>query len=281
VRRLLLLGALAVLGAASAQAATKTHSSSVPIRYLRAHEGGVRAVLSYEYEEPYYREVRLRVTRRGVTRLDVPVRSPVYGPRAFQLSVHDLDADREPEVILDAYTGGAHCCTHSLIYHFQPARHRYRRTFHDWGNVFPPYRIVDPNHDGRPELLSADDRFAYVFTAFAGSFFPVRIWRFDQGRLGDVTRRFPRVVANDARHLWNSYLSFRRTHDDVRGVLAAWLADEELLGRQEEGWARLDVAYRQGELGPSKSLAGWPQGSAYLKKLRSYLRTLGYARSQR
>jgi hypothetical protein len=226
------------------------------------------------YEQPHYREIQLQIERRAVLRLDVPIRSSVYGPHALALSIHDLDSDGEPEVILDVYTGGAHCCTQSRIYRYEPDRHRYRRTFHDWGNVFPPYRIIDPSRNGHRELLSADDRFAYVFTAFAGSFFPVRIWRFDHGRLLDVTRMFPKIVANDAAKAWRSYLSLR--HTDPRGALAAWLADEYLLGRQDDGWARVDAAYRRGELGPRKDLAGWPQGVAYLAKLRAYLRNLGY-----
>src|SRR5712691_5346949 len=57
-----------------------------------------------------------------------------------------------------------------------------------WGNA--GYRLVDLDHDGRPEFRSGDDRFAYAFTAFAASAWPVRIWHFDHGRMRDVTRAF-------------------------------------------------------------------------------------------
>jgi subtilisin-like proprotein convertase family protein len=246
--------------------------------YKRAEQGRVRAVLSYKGDVYDYRDTRLKIVRRGTVRLNTPVRL-LARAELVRLFVRDLDVDRDPEVILDLWTGGAHCCTQSLIYHYEAARHRYRRTFHDWGSAFPPYRIGDPNYDGRPELLSSDDRFAYVFTSFAGSVFPLRIWRFEAGKLRDVTRWFPNLVANDAGRIWRSYLSVRHQHGDVRGALAAWLADQYLLGREEEGWARVDDAYRRGELGPRNDLGGWPQGRAYLYKLRSYLGELGYARA--
>ena len=52
----------------------------------------------------------------------------------------------------------------------------------------------------------------------------------------DVTPLFPGQVALDAQRLWSTYLEHRRK-DDVRGVLAAWLADEYLLaGRTRAGW---------------------------------------------
>lgn len=87
------------------------------------------------------------------------------------------------------------------------------------------------DHRERPELVSRDDRFAYAFTSFALSYFPSRIWHFDRGRLIDVTRRFPTEVAGDATGHWRSYVKLRQERLDVRGVLAAWLADQYQRGR--------------------------------------------------
>jgi len=242
--------------------------------HRRASADGVRALLSFEQDEEMFRDARLRITRRGDVRLDAPVRAITRFARPADLAVRDLDADGEPEVILDVYTGGAHCCLRSLIYRYDPPRHRYLLDVHDWGNV--GYRIADLDRNGRPELRSGDDRFAYVFTSFAGSVSPLRIWHFQHGRLLDVTRSFPGLVRADAAGAWRQYLSLRRV--DPRGALAAWMGDEYLLGRQDEGWRKVDAAYRRGELGPRARLAGWPQGRAYLKALRAFLRKVGYAR---
>jgi hypothetical protein len=61
----------------------------------------------------------------------------------------------------------------------------------------------------------------------------------------------------------------------VRGILAAWLADQYSLGRGRAGWRFLERAERRGELGRKPDL--WPVGKAYLRKLRAFLKTTGYA----
>ena len=89
--------------------------------------------------------------------------------------------------------------------------------------------------------------------------FPIQIWEFDAGRLRDVTQLFPGQVALDAKQLWGAYLEHRRK-DDVRGVLAAWQADQYLLGRDDAGWRELERALKRGDLqGPNGS---WPTGGA-------------------
>ena len=68
-------------------------------------------------------------------------------------------------MLVDFYTGGAHCCFYSVIYRYVGGR--YVSSFHFWGD--PSYRLVDLNRDGRPDFRSADDRFAYAFSCFACS----------------------------------------------------------------------------------------------------------------
>jgi len=236
-------------------------------KHLRASADGIAALLSYRQPDDMIRGARLEITRHGSVRLSAPVAALTDFSRPAGLVVRDLDADGEPEVVLGVYTGGAHCCTHSLTYRYEATRRRYALTVHDWGNV--GYRIVDLDRNGRPELRSADDRFAYAFTSFAASVFPVQIWHFDQGRLVDVTRYFPAMVAADARAAWRIYRSAGRAHQEVRGALAAWLADEYRLGRAAEGWLRLEGLRREHELGPG--------AGTYLRQLRAFLRKLGYA----
>ncbi len=60
---------------------------------------------------------------------------------------------------------------------------------------------------------------------------------------------------------------------DVRGVLAAWMADQYLLGRQDAGWATLQGISAGGEI--DGDTIG-PVGDAYLAKLRKFLIGLGY-----
>jgi subtilisin-like proprotein convertase family protein len=246
----------------------------------RGRTDSVVAELRYRESNDVYREPRLRILRRGRVALDRPLQRigcgagacPGWRPVGPPV-VRDLDADGEPEVIVDEYTGGAHCCTYSLL--FRRTGARYSSSLHRWGNA--GYRLVDLDRDGRPELRSSDDRFAYAFTAYAASLEPVQIWHFERGRLVDVTRSFQAVVAADARSAWRLYLRERKARPrEVRGVLAAWLADELLLGRGGDGWRALEEAYRRGDLGRGPTLYGYPAGRRYLAALRSFLRRTGY-----
>jgi hypothetical protein len=232
----------------------------------------VRATATFEKRGYEFAKLRLRITRNGTAWRSRPLGSAfILKP---QVHVRDLDADGEPEVWLDTYTGGAHCCLDSRFFRWLPARRGYASTRHAWRDV--GYRRLRLDADSRPELVSADARFAYEFTAFAASAFPVQIWRFERGRLVDVTASYPSRIERDADELWRLYLRYRPGPDDPRGVLAAWVADQYLLGRGDEGWATLERLRARGAFGPRPDLAGWPQGKAYLRALRTFLVKLGY-----
>lgn len=216
-----------------------------------------------------YRDIELTIVRKE-ERFTRKLGTTYF--RAPKLVVRDLDADGEPEVWVDTYTGGAHCCFESRFFRWSPKRETYTGTFHSWADV--GYRAKNLDGRGSVELVSADARFAYVFTDFADSSFPLQIWHFEAGRLSDVTRRFPGEVDLDAKALWRRYLE-RRRNGDVRGVLAAWLADQYLLDREQAGWNALEAANRRGELGAAGDF--WPWGAAYLKALRAFLLKTGYA----
>jgi hypothetical protein len=251
------LAALVVAGAAGA-ATTKTKT---------AHLGAVRATVSWQPVRFNIeaKRVHLVISRRGRNVVDRKL-----GPAVpWALEIRDLDGSGEPEVVADFFTGGAHCCLFSQIYRYTGSRYVPLRHF--WGD--PPYALRDLNGDRIPELVSADDHFAYAFTAYAGSALPVQVWRYRAGRMSDVTRSFPALVGKNADRLWKSY-ERERNSDDVRGVLAAWMADQYLLGRQDTGWATLQEINARGELTGDTM---WPIGNDYLAKLRQFLVKHGYA----
>jgi subtilisin-like proprotein convertase family protein len=240
--------------------------------------GGVTATLSFREVSDEYSDTRLRIVREGRTVLASTVPgagAPGWRPVPPPV-VRRLDADAEPEVVVEAFTGGAHCCTVSHVYRWSARAARYTRQTRDWGNV--GYRVADLDRDGRPEFRSADDRFNYRFTAYALSAAPLQIWRLDRGRLRDVTRLFKASVRADAAAAWRRYRSLRKQRLDVRGALAAWLADQYLLGRGDAGWKQVGAAYRRGELGKTAKKDGYAAGRAYVVELRAFLRKLRYAR---
>ena len=139
--------------------------------------------------------LRLRIERGGRAIFDAPPKRleactcPDNGPLVQQsggaLHVRDVDGDGEPEVVIDSYWGAPHCCFYTDVYRYVRRLDSYRPAIGFWGNV--PSRLVDIGLDGRPEFKTADNRFAYAFTSFAGSAFPIQIFRFDHGRFVDVT----------------------------------------------------------------------------------------------
>jgi len=244
-----------------------------------ARSGKVRAQLSFREVEQVYTDVLLRIRRAGKLVFEgAPAGCPGCEQRPASptpVTVRDLDGDHEPEVLVDLYSGGAHCCTYTLVYGYEAKRKVYRKLFHSWGNT--GYSLRDLDRDERPELVSADDRFAYAFTAYAYSIDPIQVWSYRAGKLADVTRRFPAVVRRDAARLWRGYLKARKEKGaDVRGLLAAYLAEQVLLGEGAGAWERLQEALTREELAPPAGAGVGPTGRAYLKALRAFLVKNGY-----
>ena len=253
------------------------------VSHDRAVNGRVAADLSFRESNNSFRDLRIAVRRNGVLALASQVaRFACHGcsvsgldalASARPVTVRDLDGDGEPEVLIDLYTGGAHCCFYTVILRYDGGTYRGSVAF--WGD--PDYSLRDLDRDGRPELVTADDRFAYAFTFYAASVLPIRIVSYDHGTLTDVTSRFPSLVRAEAASLWAEYLKDRRSRDDdLRGLLAAWLADEHRLGRADEGWKRIEAAYRRGELSAPRVDPLWPAGRKYVHALRAFLVDNGY-----
>ena len=174
-------------------------AAAAPVRTKTAHLGAVRATITWQPVRFNIeaKRVHLAISRRGRTLVDRKL-----GPAVpWALKVRDLDGNGELEVIADFYTGGAHCCLFTQIYRYTGSRYVPLR--HVWGD--PSYVLRDLNGDGLPELISADDQFAYAFTSYAGSALPVQAWRYRGGHMTDVTRSFPALVRKNAAMLWKEY----------------------------------------------------------------------------
>lgn len=244
-----------------------------------ARSGDVSATLTYHVAKDVYSNVRLQITRGGTVfvkgRLgDVSCgrNCAAWAPGLFAVPgpvvVRDLDADGEPDVLLDLYTGGAHCCVVTAFFRWDGSA--YRRSVQYFGNY--GYKVVDLDHDGTPELSAYDERFAYAFGSYADSLSPPVIWHSQAGKLVDVTKRFPAVVKANAAMAFRLFTRSKRRHDDIaaRAVLAAWTADQCLLGQSKQAFARLEAARKAGDLGTATA------GARYITQLRAFLQRGGY-----
>jgi hypothetical protein len=263
------LGAVVV---ATAAAAPKPHVE-------RARAGTVEAVFSYSYDAAAFRftHQRLTIERGGVTSFSARLRKPPGGglnaqPAGYffhrrSVFVTDVDGDGEREVVLDLYWGGAHCCWYSQIYRYVPAIAHYAPLVHVWGNF--GYVFADLDHDGAQELLTRDDRFSYAFASFADSRWPVRILRYRAGRLTVETPSFPSEIGRDANALWHAAMNPKRKAGN-QGIVAAWAADECMVGHAAVAFKTIDRLSRSGKIHGERSRV------AFERRLRSFLQRTGY-----
>ena len=182
------------------------------------------------------------------------------------MEVRKLDKTGDPKVLVDNFSGGAHCCTTSWIYGYDANAKRYVFTQHPWGNA--GYSLQDLDRDGIPEFRTRDDRFAYAFASYAGSLYPPQVWSYQQGRMVNVTRQYPQLIKAEAFQLWQYYLEAKlepNTEAEVeRSSLAAYLAAKYLLGEATDGWQRVKRAYQQ------------PNRAEFFVELGKFLQDAGY-----
>ena len=144
-----------------------------------------------------------------------------------------------PQILFDAYTGGAHCCTMTEIL---LASNSGNWHFADFGyRDGDELKFEDTTGAGNYVVIGVDESFNYTFDCYACSRPPIKIEEFKNGQLNDVTRE-PRFrdrlkyelqrIESDPSTNWNS-----------NGFLAGWVALKSLLGEQNDAFRRLLPLY--------------------------------------
>jgi hypothetical protein len=255
-------------------------SAASPVRTEKATSGHVKATVTYRQLAPSQFSMQLTIVR-GNNRVygkSVPMMFAHTGPSeplgyvggASTIDLGDLDGDAEPEILVNLYTGGAHCCNWSWVFKWQPKLKSYSRAAHVWGD--PLYRLADLGHTDSLQLVSADDRFASAFADYAGSPLPVQVWTFEKGRFVDTTRRYANAVSADLAAKWRMY-QLAPSGAPLRGILAAWAADGCLAGGCTSSYARVKSLASKLD-GPADAQHG--SVASYLAKLKSSLVAWGY-----
>jgi proprotein convertase P-domain-containing protein len=253
-------------------------SRAVP-QVLRARKGNVAAAVSFTERNYVYEDLRLTITRAGRTALELPLTKvgcrDCVGSRPTAVKIRDLDGG-DPEVLVDLYTGGAHCCVETIVLRWNG--HGYSHDVEGFGNF--GYKLVDLDHDGLPELSAFDERFIYTFTAYVFSYAPPWIADYRAGRLVNVTRRFPAVIEKNAAYALKQFAKLKKPSSgfDPRAFVAVYVADQYLLGRPDVAQKALADAVRRGVVYRGKSYLGSPAGQNFAKVLMKDLRQWGYVR---
>lgn len=155
------------------------------------------------------------------------------------VKLQDLDNNGSSEVIVQTYSGGAHCCTNFTIYDWQGERFTKTETGNSDGGGG---EFKDLDGDRRLEFVTYDNAFLYTFSSYAGSFPPSRILSYRNGQFANVTRNYPQELRSTA---WRMYQAFqeRRGDSDINGLLAGYVAQKILLGEYQQGWDFMLVHY--------------------------------------
>jgi hypothetical protein len=181
-------------------------------------------------------------------------------PNSDALCLARFPGETMPTVLIGLFTGGAHCCTVVRAMTLSSAGPG-PSIDDDLGNAGTSLR-----REGDYALIvTADNNFAYAFTDYADSGMPIRVLQFLRGGFADVTMHHLALVAGDASIWWNG---FNRDRANGLGLLAAWVADECVLGHSHSAWATVDHLEADGRL---VAPAGWPEEAAFVKKLKSFL----------
>jgi hypothetical protein len=228
--------------------------------------------------------IRVTIARGGAVAFNGPLRPCRFGcapedpsgGRFVELKVADLDGDGEAEVLVDRADGFTPCCTlETAILRRNPATGAYAELDRHWGER---YRVADLDGDRIAELVTADLRFYERFAPrVAGFQLPVKILQLRGQGLVDVTRAHPAVIRRHTRSLdrlirsTDAIANGRRPGNRtiarvaLRPQLAAYAAEERLLGRRAVGDARVAHEVARGRV-----------SAGFRRTLMGFLARLGY-----
>jgi hypothetical protein len=147
-------------------------------------------------------------------------------------------------VIVQDWSGGAHCCFDYHVFHVQGAQVRREGTVRG-GDC--SLRVADLDHDGAQELIACDSRFAYAFDLpFAESPLVPVIYTYRDRTYGADNRRFPQVYQfriNQERRRLAEAERARDARGSRRAILSI-LLHSLYAGRVTEAWCAFERGYR-------------------------------------
>jgi hypothetical protein len=147
-------------------------------------------------------------------------------------------ANPYPDVVFDANTGGAHCCSiETAVTRDQSGRWKLVRLgTYDGGGVW----FENADGVGPAEILHGDNAFLYQFASYAESREPLVIEKLADGRTVNVSGEpsFRSRMTQGLRGLeYQAKLDPSLWHSN--SFLAAWVAEKVRIGEGSEAWTRM------------------------------------------
>jgi multimeric flavodoxin WrbA len=161
------------------------------------------------------------------------------------------------QLVVEQYTGGAHCCTIYRVYDLG-AQLRVLFDGDEYGieEVGEDMRLVDIDGDGRYEFAQSVMAFDYFLTSHAGSVFPTAVFAYDEGagKYVPSNRKFSayllRGIARDVAKVeaLNRRLTREESANAFHGEHFSAVMDVLLkyvyAGEEGKGWAFFETHYK-------------------------------------
>jgi hypothetical protein len=160
---------------------------------------------------------------------------------SHRISVIENRAGAVPVIMVQSFTGGAHCCNHVQLAGFAKRRLKVVDLGRwDGDEIGLP---KDISGDGVADFVMTDNRFLYTFASYADSFAPPQILNVVDGEVKDVSK------AADFRSLYENEMKQAGgrcsvgTEHEPNGACAAYIASAARLGKLDAAWPRMLAAY--------------------------------------
>lgn len=177
--------------------------------------------------------------------------------RVISIKAYNLKDEGHNQILIDYFTGGAHCCFYTFIGDFDDERFKIVDSIM-WGNG--GYEVKDLDNDGQMEIIGSSDIFAYAFTNYAETRFPTVIYKYEHGKLKFVNKEFIDIIEKEIKDfkkdaedfVKNGYECPQNDTDDtfntdagsLKTMLAPIVADYQSIGRVQEGYDFIDKMYK-------------------------------------
>lgn len=191
-----------------------------------------------------------------VSRGSLLVYSSVSSDLISDIKAYDFTGDGSKEIVIEYYSGGAHCCFSLNIFSIYNDKFTVLDTLF-LGNA--GYKVEDLDNNGEFELITSNDMFAYEFTNYAQSRFSILIYQFKNNKLELVNNEFENEVLahiNELKDELKEYTkngfecpksaeeeTFNTDAGAVQAILAPIVADYKSIGMTEKGYELINKVY--------------------------------------
>ena len=197
-------------------------------------------------------ETRFTVSNNGKT-----VYKETLTDNVYEILHEAFEPKGKKYFLIHLFSGGAHCCSSLLIAEMRGEKYVVLDTGF-YGNS--GFTVEDMNKDGTKEIVSGNDMFAYAFTNYAETRFPLRVQKFEGGKLTEITGNFKSDILYELGFFeedLNEFIkegfacpekddedTFNSDAGSVKTILAAIVADYYSLGQVERGYELVEKVYK-------------------------------------